>query len=101
MRKTRRMIALVLALTFMFCLMAVSFSVSAEEIQLRTACSKCGYSSLKATTSDSVDSYTESVNGCEYVTAAHIHLHEKVLITYRCPICDNILSYYRWRRSCV
>lgn len=100
MYKYRKLVSLALAFVLMFCFMAMSFSVSADEIQPRSACPECGdakYSSTKTV----LDSYTEYVGGCSSITAAHNHLHEKIQVTNYCPNCGYKVSYSFWQTTCV
>ena len=100
MYKYRKLVSLALAFVMMFCFMAMSFSASAEEIQPRVACSKCGDARFY-TTREILDEYTEYVGGCSKITAAHYHVHEKIKVTSYCPGCGYNTSYTYWTNTCV
>ena len=93
MKKTKRIIALVMALTLMFAFMAMSASAATTEVQPRATCTKCG----------SGDTFTGSkctaikrtfVNGCsEYPSLGHYHVMYYDRDFYQCRSCGYIYEY--------
>ena len=92
MKKTRKIIALVLALTFMFCFMAMSASAATTEIQPRTSCASCG-STNTVTGSRSIKVYEQYVGGCSNITAAHTHVIYRNEYFYNCASCGRSTVY--------
>ncbi len=84
MRKAKRIVALVLALTMMFALMAMT----ASAVVPRAACPKCG--SLETTYHTTLlQSYNQYVGGCSKITSSHTHIHRQFQNTVICKNCPH------------
>ena len=72
--KTKRLVALVLALTMVFCFMAMSASAATTEIQPRATCANCGgWDTVTGSKCTAVES--TFVSGCsEYPNLGHDHV---------------------------
>ena len=89
MKKTRKIIALVLALAFIFCFMAMSASAATTEIQPRANCAWCGAPS-EAFDSEEDYTYTERpVSSCKNANTEHKHTTAKKYIVSKCRVCKN------------
>lgn len=95
MKKTRKIIALVLALTFMFCFMAMSASAATTEIQPRGIACDCGSSNTR-TTNNGYKRYSHTeVGGCsEYPSVRHLHVVYKTEYEFKCYTCGEHYTYY-------
>ena len=96
MRKAKRIVAFVLALTMMFALVAMT----ASAVVPRAACSKCG--SLESTHHTTLlQSYNEYVGGCAKINTPHTHIHRQLQNTIICKNCrDTYNSDPYWTITC-
>lgn len=80
MKKTRKIIALVLALAFMFSFMAMSASAATVE------CPRCG-------DHHATDTYVRttttpvSVSSCDQINGAHYHIQRETIYRFKCTYC--------------
>ena len=99
MRKSKRIIALVLALTMMFTFMAMSASAATTEIQPRASiCPQCGGYGFQHTRTywdtahyyeyDIIDYYSSSA-----APARHAHYNVPKIIESRCATCAYVEEY--------
>ena len=89
--KTKRLVALVLALTLVFCFMAMSVSAATTEIQPRAYCSRCGSHGLSTTTETL---YEKSLyrDSCSAVGFGHYHPEKRLKIVCTCMTCGYVES---------
>ena len=106
MRKTKRIVALVLALTMVFCFMAMSASAATTEVQPRGTCPQCinGYVTTTTKMEKYYTNYTSTeigYNECSYQTMPHVHYYVKYNVWVDCNNCSyNGVSYSYWRYFC-
>ena len=91
--KTKRLVALVLALTMVFCFMAMSASAATTEIQPRGTCPQCinGYvtTTTKIVGSPEMSNPKEVGYGtCGNMTMPHIHYRAKYQVLVDCNNCS-------------
>ena len=101
MRKTKRIIALVLALTMVFCFMAMSASAATTEVQPRAAtCPQCGNPSYQSIQSgyDTAHylnyGHTEAIYKCKNMGAYHAHYYVPYINKTRCATCGYSKTEY-------
>ena len=88
--KTKRLVALVLALTLVFCFMAMSASAATTEIQPRGTCPSCTYGYVETKTEVfEVDgnpyNNPQKTTTCTKMGASHVHYQEVIYrITTTC-----------------
>lgn len=89
MRKTRRIVALVLVLTFIFAFTAMS--ASAANI---TKCSRCGdrhfTDTYVRTTTTPV-----SVSSCDQINGSHYHIQRETIYRFKCSYCGFSYEYVK------
>lgn len=107
MRKTRRIISLVLALVFMFCFMAMSASAATIEVQPRGTCPSCVNGYVNTTTtivSRDSNPYDNAyfMTTCSYMGAQHAHYTDaiKYKTTATCANCGYVETTYYWGVFC-
>ena len=87
MRKTRRVVALVLALTFILAFMAMN--VSAATV---TKCNRCGSydvtNTYVRTTTDPV-----YVGSCSQINSSHYHIKRDKIYKFTCKYCGFSYEY--------
>ena len=101
MRKSKRIIALVLALTMMFTFMAMSASAATVELPIispKATCGHCGSSSFRYSYSrtESLKYLWKEDATCNYMSAYHAHFKvPSVMYTYcrTCGHCVSTLNY--------
>lgn len=96
--KSRRVLAMILVLAFVFAFMAVNVAAATP----RAACPKCGSNEAYPSSTSLVDQYTEYVGGCQKHTMPHNHLHKKYESYMICRSCGrtSVMSSY-WTTTCV
>ena len=96
--KVKRVIALVLALTMMFALVAMT----ASAVTPRAACPACGSNQAYPSTSTFLQQHTEYVGGCQSYNFAHNHLHKQYESFILCRSCGKTSSSGTyWTTTCV
>ena len=101
--KTKRLVALVLALVMMFCFMAVSASAATTEVQPRGNCPGCtiGYVYIQE---ENLDSYmydnSYDMVSCSKMSALHAHYHMPKRATVTCSNCGYRDQYTYTGRAC-
>ena len=104
MKKTHRIIALVLALTFMFCFTAMSASAATTEIQPRGTCPNCinGYVTSSHYMVGDYKDYRYTMvgyNECSHMTVSHAHYNVLYEVRADCGNCsynEVTYSYYNY-----
>ena len=92
MRKTRRIVALVLVLTFIFAFTAMSASAAITE------CSRCG-------DHDVTDTYVRttttpvSVSSCARINGSHYHIQRETIYRFKCNYCGFTYEYVKSRTT--
>lgn len=95
-KKSRRIIALVLALTMIFTFMAMSASAATTEVQPRGTCPNCtnGYI-VSETKGDVIDWDNPFYNhNCTNIGASHAHYYRHYTIKLSCRNCGYLTWTY-------
>lgn len=90
MRKAKRIVALVLALTMMFALMAMTASAATPKAGY--SCSSCGSTNTSVSLSEKV-ARTKYVASCSSVPGSHYHIIWQQVRTITCHDCQYSYSY--------
>ena len=85
MKKTKRMIALIL--TFMLIMSILAIGVSA-----RATCSRCGGLDVDQTTKVQDAYYSKTLSSCSKVQGYHTHTYEEYHYIFRCRSCNATMN---------
>lgn len=98
--KVKRVIALVLALTMMFALVAMTVSASTEAAR-RATCALCGGWDAIVISQSSREVGMEYVSGCDSFDAPHAHIKNAFIATVSCRECFNVYDDTTYYWTCI
>lgn len=95
MKKSRKMLALVLTLTLAFSCMAMPAMAANEATRSKMICGKCGsYENFTLTATSGLYGVTRQVAGCSKTNFMHKHTSCYINYAYVCDGCGNHVNSY-------